>query len=235
MYKFDPQKHHRRSIRLKGIDYSQQGAYYVTIVAWRRECLFGEVMDGEMVLNPRGMITDECWREIPNHFSNVELGAHVIMPNHMHGIIFINGMDENRIATARSQSVGARHASPLRPRGVLPGSLGVIVGSFKSAVTKRIGRELNETGIWQRNYGACPELVEGNMLFGTKKTCKTRPITLTPIRFCGMRTTKTRSIRTDKQKRPRHRRGRLIRGRAQPGAGTSSISALPLGMALTSR
>lgn len=152
MSRFDPHRHHRRSIRLKGYDYSGVGVYYVTIVAWRRECLFGEVVGGEMRLNPRGRISDECWREIPNHFQNVKLGVHVVMPNHMHGIIFINGMDENRIATPRSQSVGARHASPLRPRGVMAGSLGAIIGSFKSAVTKRIGRELNETGIWQRNY-----------------------------------------------------------------------------------
>ena len=152
MSKFDPQRHHRRSIRLKGYDYASAGAYYVTIVAWRREFLFGDVMNGEMKLNQRGKIVEECWQSIPNHSHHVELGAYVIMPNHMHGIIIINDIDENRIATNSSQSVGARHASPLRPRGVSPGSLGAIVGSFKSSVTKRIGRELNETGIWQRNY-----------------------------------------------------------------------------------
>jgi len=94
MAKHDSQKHHRRSIRLKGYDYSFAGAY-------------------------------------------------VIMPNHVHGIIVIANND-----------VRAMHASPLRkrPRGVLPGSLGAIIGSYKSAVTKRIGREMNETGIWQRSY-----------------------------------------------------------------------------------
>jgi putative transposase len=152
MTKFDPEIHHRRSIRLKGYDYAQEGAYYVTIVTWRREFLFGEVVKQEMRLSQHGKIVDECWRSIPEHFPHVELGAYVIMPNHVHGIIVINHMDENRIATNTSQSVGARHASPLRPRGVSPDSLGAIVGSFKSAVTKRIGRELNETGIWQRNY-----------------------------------------------------------------------------------
>ena len=138
--KFDPQKHHRRSIRLKGYDYSQAGAYFVTIVAYQRECLFGEVVDGEMVLNERGLIVVECWKAIPDHFQNVDLGAFVVMPNHVHGIIFINDV------------VGARHASPLPENVIKRGSLGVIVGSFKSAVAKRIGRELNETGIWQRNY-----------------------------------------------------------------------------------
>ena len=147
--KFDPQKHHRKSIRLKGYDYSQAGAYYVTIMTYQRDCLFGEIVNAEMVLNDLGKIVDECWHAIPEYFPVVELGAHVSMPNHVHGIIMIRN-DE-------STTVGATHASPLRipnshPRGVSPGSLGAIVGSFKSAVTKRIGRELNATGIWQRNY-----------------------------------------------------------------------------------
>jgi REP element-mobilizing transposase RayT len=160
MSEFDPQNtpsghiHHRRSIRIQRYDYSQAGAYFVTIVAWRRECLFGEVVDGVMKLNQRGIIANECWQEIPNHFPNVELGAYIIMPNHVHGIIIIDGADVNGIAANSPQSVGARHASPLRkrPQGVLPGSLGAIIGSYKSAVTKQIGREMNETGIWQRNY-----------------------------------------------------------------------------------
>lgn len=140
-FKFDLQKLHRRSIRLKGYDYSQAGAYFVTLVTYQRDCLFGEIRDAKMALNDFGTIADECWRAIPDHFQLVELGAHVIMPNHVHGVIVIR------------ESVGARHASPLQPpRGPAPRSLGAIVGSFKSAVTKRIGRELNATGIWQRNY-----------------------------------------------------------------------------------
>lgn len=87
--KFDPQKHHRKSIRLKGYDYSSEGAYYVTIVAQGRECLFGEIVNGEMILNEYGKIVQKWWDEIPIHFPNVELGAFVIMPNHIHGIIFI--------------------------------------------------------------------------------------------------------------------------------------------------
>ena len=148
--KFDPQKHHRRSIRLQGYDYSQEGAYYVTIVTYHRDPLFGEIVNEEMVLNEFGKIADECWRAIPEHFPFVELGAHVVMPNHVHGIIVIHN-DQS------PSNVGATHASPLRipnshPRGTPPRSLGAIVGSFESAATERIGRELNATGIWQRNY-----------------------------------------------------------------------------------
>jgi len=108
-------------------------------------------------LNDYGRIADECWRAIPEPFPNVELGEYVVMPNHLHGIIVIHD-EKIGMATNPSPSVGARHtpprhfASPLPPRGVKPKSIGAIVGSFKSAVTRRIGREHNGTGIWQRNY-----------------------------------------------------------------------------------
>jgi REP element-mobilizing transposase RayT len=140
--KFDPQKHHRKSIRLQGYDYSQAGAYYVTIVTYQCDCLFGEVVNGEMVLNEYGKVADECWRAISEHFPFVELGAYVIMPNHAHGIIVItNGR-------------GAIYRAPTQEQFQKPvaGSIPTIVRTFKAAVTRRIGREHNATGIWQRNY-----------------------------------------------------------------------------------
>jgi len=142
--KFDSQKHHRRSIRLKEYDYTQPSGYFVTVVTYHRDSLFGEIVNEEVQLNGMGIIADECWHAIPKHFPNVELGAYVVMPNHVHGIIVIN------------ESVGAQHAAPLRtPQqkpNVKPGSLGAIVRSYKSVVTRRIGREQSATGIWQRNY-----------------------------------------------------------------------------------
>jgi hypothetical protein len=90
MVRFDPQKHHRRSIRLKGFDYSQAGAYFVTMVTWRRELLFGEIVNREMILSGYGKIVQKWWEEISVHFANVETGAFVIMPNHIHGIILIH-------------------------------------------------------------------------------------------------------------------------------------------------
>ena len=85
--KFDPKIHHRRSIRVQGYDYTQAGAYFVTIVAWQRENLFGEVVNGEMILNNLGQIAYGEWERLEKRFKPVELGAFVIMPNHIHIII----------------------------------------------------------------------------------------------------------------------------------------------------
>jgi putative transposase len=145
--KFDPQKHHRKSFRLKGYDYSQEGAYYVTIVTYQRNYLFGEIVNVEMVLNDFGKIADECWCAIPDHFPFVDLGVHVIMPNHVHGIIVIT--DDRRGAAMLRPYDGMENRHRIN---VKPGSLGAIVRSYKSAVSYRINKEHNATGIWQRNY-----------------------------------------------------------------------------------
>lgn len=134
--KFDHNVHNRHSIRLKGYDYVQAGGYYVTLVTLWRECLFGEVIDGEMRLSPLGQIVDECWQSIPKHFPDVELGACVVMPNHIHGIIIIHENDE----VVKTPPVPKR------------GSLGAILGTTKMAVTRRAKRDLKSGNIWQRNY-----------------------------------------------------------------------------------
>jgi len=93
--KYDPEKHHRRSIRLKGYDYSSAGAYFITIFTHQRRCLFGVIRNGVMELNAYGQIVAECWQQIPQHFPRVQLDAFVVMPNHVHGILMItnNGRD----------------------------------------------------------------------------------------------------------------------------------------------
>ena len=93
MSKFDPKIHHRRSIRMRGYDYTQAGAYFVTLVAYQRECLFGEIVDGEtpkggvVVLNEFGMIVQKEWERTAVVRVNVEMGTFVVMPNHFHGIL----------------------------------------------------------------------------------------------------------------------------------------------------
>jgi len=87
--KYDPQKHHRRSIRLKGHDYTASGAYFITICTHQRQCLFGKIVDGEMQLNEFGNWVDACWKRLPTHFSHLQLDRFVVMPNHMHGILVL--------------------------------------------------------------------------------------------------------------------------------------------------
>lgn len=86
---YDPTRHHRRSIRLKGYDYSQPGAYFITIVTQDRACLFGEVVDGEMQLNLAGRMVQRVWEEMPVFYPGVETDAFVVMPNHIHGIVVL--------------------------------------------------------------------------------------------------------------------------------------------------
>jgi REP element-mobilizing transposase RayT len=150
---------------------SQAGAYFVTIVTYRRDSLFGKIengitpYEGNVVLNDFGKIADECWRAIPEHFPFVELGAHVIMPNHGHGVIVIRAdgseshfeiPDDGRRGAAHCPLVGMLrpYDNTTNPHkiNVKPGSLGAIVRSYKSAVSYRIHKERNATGIWQRNY-----------------------------------------------------------------------------------
>ncbi len=150
--KYDPNKHHRRSIRLKGYDYAQAGAYFVTIVAHQRECLFGEVVDGEMVLNEYGRIVEKWWNQIPVHFPNVEICAFVIMPNHVHGIIVITDNGRGAVSAPDGESRIAKQGREtlLRRR-----TLGQIVAYFKYQSTKEMNA-LDGTGaitkFWQRNF-----------------------------------------------------------------------------------
>lgn len=137
---------HRRSLRLQGYDYAQAGAYFVTICTQDRACLFGEVVDGKMLLNDAGQATEQCWRAIPDHFPHVVLDAFVVMPNHVYGILFIDG------------SVGANNHSPLHlpvPQHLPCGTaktLGSIVRGFKIGVTQWFRGHAWPHAIWQRNY-----------------------------------------------------------------------------------
>ncbi len=156
----------RRSIRLKGYDYGQPGAYFVTICTRGRVHLFGEVANGEMRLNELGRVAEWYWRHIPQHAPYVELDAFVIMPNHIHAIIWISVRAThstreaaNSTQFSSNESTDMRgtpsgNASPLRPAGPTAGSLGAIVGNFKSVVARRINALRGTPGapVWQRNY-----------------------------------------------------------------------------------
>jgi REP element-mobilizing transposase RayT len=145
---YDPQRHHRRSIRLPGYDYTQPGAYFITLVTHDRMPLFGEIVGGEMRLNEYGKIVRAEWfrTAIVRPYVVLYPNEFVVMPNHVHGIIWIVNAD----------NVGAtrRVAPTTRPHGPDSGSIGAIIGQFKSVTTKRINALRNTPGapIWQRNY-----------------------------------------------------------------------------------
>jgi putative transposase len=152
--KYNPQKHHRRSIRLPEYDYSQPGAYFITIVTCQRDCLFGTVVNGEMQYSPMGQIAAEHWLLIPEHFPQVELGTYVVMPNHVHGVIIIR---ENGMAANSPPSVRATHWVAPTPNRPKRGSIGAIIGAYKMSVTRRIHKEIygldvSSPNVWQRNY-----------------------------------------------------------------------------------
>lgn len=144
---YNPDIHHRHSIRLKNYDYSQSGIYFVTICAWQRECLFGDLANGEMALNDVGRVVQDEWRRLPKQFPMVELDVSVIMPNHIHGIISIVGAQFIAPGMCgRDRDVkGAMNRAP---------TVGEMVRAFKARCTHAINILRNNRGcpVWQRNY-----------------------------------------------------------------------------------
>jgi putative transposase len=147
---------HRRSIRLKGYDYTQAGGYYLTIVTHARECLFGEICAGTMLPNVAGQMIITEWQALQERFFNIGVDIFQVMPNHFHGIIIIH-----------HQPVGAglvpapyirATTSPGATTRVAP-TIGQIVGAFKSITTHKYIQGVGKFGwpafdrrIWQRNY-----------------------------------------------------------------------------------
>jgi len=158
--KYNPDIHHRRSIRLKNYDYSQAGAYYVTICTEGRECLFGEVVDGKMVLNDGGQMVQAVWSEMPVNYSGVEIDQFIAMPNHIHGIIVLLSVGAGPCACPVETNTEIPKKG--QPRGVAPTtkiSLPDAVHHFKSFTTTkyRIGVDKYNWHpfpgkFWQRNY-----------------------------------------------------------------------------------
>ena len=156
---YDPQRHHRRSIRLKGHDYTQAGAYFVAACTWERECVFGAIAEGEMTLNEAGQMIEAEWDQSPERSPMIELDARIVMPNHFHGIIVIVGAGLvpalDGAAPALDREAPALDGATTR---VAP-TVGDIVGGFKSLTTNGYIRGVRELGwppfdkwLWQRNY-----------------------------------------------------------------------------------
>ncbi len=153
--KFDPQKHHRRSIRLKGYNYAEPGAYFITICTYQRQCWFGNIRDGKMYLNQIGKIVAQEWINSGQIRPSLQLEQWVIMPNHVHGIVIItdtNTVGAHRYAPLPTPQNRPSKQSVIPPRK--PRSLSSFVAGFKSAVTIKINtiRQTSNPPIWQRNY-----------------------------------------------------------------------------------
>ncbi len=173
--KGDPFKQHRRSIRLRGYDYSQQGAYYITLVTQTRKSLFGEIADGEMRLNEAGQMIQLTWNELPQRFPNVKLDEFVVMPTHIRAIIVITDKmnpDDERAGikpaptnAIREQMLDVGATLVVAPDVRDPNkdshdpTLGNIIGAWKSIVTDKYIRGVHQSKwepfhrrLWQRGY-----------------------------------------------------------------------------------
>ncbi len=167
--KYNPEADRRRSIRLRNYDYSRSGAYFVTVCTQKKECLFGEIVDGKMRLNEYGLIIAREWTRTPEIRKEIELDEFCVMPNHIHGIVTIqaavvhavraNGGSPEIVTNSGSPETGwddkttaGRSAeSPLRMK---TRSISSFIAGFKSVVTKSINEISNTPGspVWQRNY-----------------------------------------------------------------------------------
>lgn len=180
MNEYNPQIHHRHSIRLRGYDYSREGLYFITICVQDRACLFGKIENGEMNLNDAGKMVETEWLKLPNRFTNIELHEYMVMPNHFHAILEIVGttvgatlvvaLNNNPVAqndtcvtdNGRPQTFAIDNG---RPQGHAPTdtaknkTVGDMMDAFKSITTVEYIRGVKTFGwqrfsgkIWQRNY-----------------------------------------------------------------------------------
>jgi len=164
---FDPDIHHRRSIRLKEYDYSQPGAYFVTVCTHNRECLFGHIQENVMVMNDAGRMIEKWWQELPRKYPIVDMDAYTVMPNHFHGIVSIVGaVSRDHIEPFSRCCVGAAlRGRPEelttkdrgQPHRVAP-TLGDMINWFKTMTTNDYIRGKHNQWrpfpgkLWQRNY-----------------------------------------------------------------------------------
>ena len=148
----DSNKHRRRSIRLRGYDYAQVGAYFVTVCTQNMEYLFGDVLRGAAALSEAGEMVRTVWEELSLHYSGIGTDAFVVMPNHIHGVVILSAPP----VTGKPSFDLDREA-----QGIAPMRMGLpdVVHRFKTLTTKRYTDGVKDRGwqrfsgrLWQRNY-----------------------------------------------------------------------------------
>ena len=168
MAAFDRTLHHRKSLRYPGFDYSAQGYYFLTFATHNLEPLFGMIESGKIVLNEFGRIAEEEWLRNAEVRKNIGLDLHVIMPNHIHGIIVIEKKGDparGKASSCTGEPAGRPEIDPDRPFNISElenidsfslksGTIGAILGQYKSIVSKRINalRRTPKKPVWHRNY-----------------------------------------------------------------------------------
>jgi REP element-mobilizing transposase RayT len=152
---YNPAIHHRKSIRLKGYDYSSPGYYFVTICTQNRVCLFGEIINGKMQLNDAGNMVDLQWATLPHRFKNIRIDEYSVMPNHFHAILEIVSPVGTPLVGAPTGMGVAGAGAPTRGAP----ALGEMIGAFQSIVTVEYIRGVKTNNwqsfqkkLWQRNY-----------------------------------------------------------------------------------
>ncbi|MBW3631722.1 MAG: transposase [Chloroflexi bacterium] len=148
----------RCSIRLRGYDYTQNTAYFVTICVNQWLCMFGDIVDGVMRCSTVGQVVESAWQDLPHHTPGLILDAWVIMPNHLHGIVILPG------------KLSPESLSKTIPHGPKLGSLGAVLGGFKSAVSRQVSASALSPvrPLWQRNY--YERIIRGNRELGATRT-----------------------------------------------------------------
>jgi putative transposase len=158
--KYDPEKYDRRSIRLRRYDYASAGAYFVTVCTQDRRCMFGKIENGVVRLNEAGRMVEEVWNVVPDHYPGVETDAFVVMPNHVHAIIFLVGATPcGRPHQEQIPGSGQTRGSAPTSRRMPVISLGDVVRRFKTITMKKYVKGVKHCGwirfdgrLWQRNY-----------------------------------------------------------------------------------
>ncbi len=158
--KYNPAIHHRRSIRLPSYDYSQPGAYFITLCTTQKQCWFGQIHDGQMHINQLGKIVQTEWLKSAKMRPNLRLDEWIVMPNHLHGIVWIVESEHQQksnsspVLLAEANCRDLSNESSKQSFHRKANSLGSFIGGFKASVTKQINQFRKNTSIpiWQRNY-----------------------------------------------------------------------------------
>jgi len=170
---FNPDRHHRHSIRLPEYNYARAGWYFITICTQERDYRFGEIVDTEMRLNDVGLMIERWWRKLPDKFTSVMIDAYVVMPNHFHGIVAIEDNDDrhagehtgsplpnNEINDSHDVGADPRVCPPRNPDASnVRLTLSAVIQWFKTMTTNEYIRGVKQCGwppfqgkLWQRNY-----------------------------------------------------------------------------------